>query len=329
MAREEILPVVSVPFEYSADFGAYVFGVTALFELTVGETYTVIWDGEEYTRTAFAADGYSPGAVGIGNPAFVGGENDPEGLTFLIGYLPATNETAIITVKPGESHDIGIYKVEEEEPEYIILRTRDGTEEEYPMRPMIEIDKVGGGTVLYSEGVAVDGVVIEPDFRSGDMTVNAQDGYLVRSAVIAKPEDCEPENILKDKNIGGMVGTLVVPDQVLAEIDPDFSAGDMEVFPEEGMAFSVVRVKKPENLKPENIAKDEVVAGIVGTHEGSGGSDFDRTDPNESNFAYNIIPEEKKLVLAVMRTANFSDMVITIPDQIGGYDVVIDSEGVE
>lgn len=54
------------------------------------------------------------------------------------------------------------------------------------------------------------------------------------------------------------------------EIALDFSAGDMFIEAEAGTAVKSAIIKKPANLVPENIAKGEVVAGIVGTHEGGG-----------------------------------------------------------
>lgn len=54
--------------------------------------------------------------------------------------------------------------------------------------------------------------------------------------------------------------------------DVDFSLGQFEVVSDDGnITFSKVTIIKPENLKPENIAKDIEVAGITGTHEGGGG----------------------------------------------------------
>ena len=58
-------------------------------------------------------------------------------------------------------------------------------------------------------------------------------------------------------------------------IDLDFSNGDMAVRPDDGKLWSKVSIQVPDRLKPENIAKDVVVAGIVGTHEGTSGGEVD------------------------------------------------------
>ena len=56
------------------------------------------------------------------------------------------------------------------------------------------------------------------------------------------------------------------------ETPADFSGGDMVLSAEDGDFVKQVTVLKPENLIPGNIAKDEIVAGIVGTFEGGGGN---------------------------------------------------------
>lgn len=144
----------------------------------------------------------------------------------------------------------------------------DGTEQQYRGVERVQLAKVDGGTAIFSEGEAVEGIEISPDFSSGDMPVIAPTGTLVKSAVIVKPETLVPENILAGVEIGGVTGELDPPDPVETEVTLDFSEGDMEVVPDAGKLFSKVSIPVPENLIPENIAKDVVVAGIKGIHEG-------------------------------------------------------------
>ena len=49
---------------------------------------------------------------------------------------------------------------------------------------------------------------------------------------------------------------------VEATVDADFSAGDMEVLPEEGTQFSKVTVSKPADLVPANIPEGMYIAGV-------------------------------------------------------------------
>lgn len=382
MAREEIFPVVSVPFAYSADFGAYVFGMTAVFELTVGETYVISWDGEEYTRTAFAADAYAPGAVGIGNPAFIGGENDPEGLTFLIGYIPSTNEIAMITTTSESSHDIGIYK---EVDCTIIFQEQDVTfvpDEDYFSAQL--------GNFLLEEGetynVVFDGVEKEytafvtddlPYVLLGDF--NMRDPYLMLSVSAATgaveadttmistsreggthtvgiystsktntddSEDDENEVVysVKEKTLisladeirkkTGATGSLVfpdgmidaIPDGVQLNIEPDFTNGDMVIVPGVGKSFINVTVCRPEELVPENIAKDVNVAGIIGTHEGGGG-EYDWSDTNLGYYSYKITESGQTIQLRSILYDNIYEdkgsYDVNIPDQIAGFNTEI------
>ena len=62
-----------------------------------------------------------------------------------------------------------------------------------------------------------------------------------------------------------------VVEKTMEQSEVDFSGGDIVVTPDENTLFSSVTIQIPESLKPENIAKDVVVAGITGTHDGGGG----------------------------------------------------------
>lgn len=65
-----------------------------------------------------------------------------------------------------------------------------------------------------------------------------------------------------------------VPQAVEKTIDPDFSAGDMEVIPEDGQVFSKVGISMPTNLLPGNIAEGVDIAGIIGTLTAGGSARF-------------------------------------------------------
>lgn len=54
----------------------------------------------------------------------------------------------------------------------------------------------------------IEGMEIALDFSAGDQSLSAQEGYAVKSATIKKPTTLVPENIAKDVNIAGVVGTL-------------------------------------------------------------------------------------------------------------------------
>ena len=257
----------------------------------------------------------------------------------------------------------------------------DGTEQQYRGVERVQLAKVDGGTAIFSEGEAVEGIEISPDFSAGDMPVLAPTGTLVKSAVIVKPEelipgnirrgvtvagiqgdlvgDTEertvelsmadgdqiilptqdgkvisqvtvtkpetlvPENILEGVEIGGVTGTLGPPDPVETEVTLDFSEGDMEVVPDAGKLFSKVSIPVPENLIPENIAKDVEIAGITGTHEGGGGSVEIRPLEVTENGIYvatGSVYGYSPVVVNVEQGAD-TDEINTILDQINGEKI--------
>lgn len=206
MEREILFEEQAVTGFVMTEYGMYGQGfVPAPFSLTVGEEYIVLWDDVEYTVTAIDIGAFFPGGVAVGNGSAAGlpGNNEP----FIVAAFE-TNVTLFVVdpTDTRDTHRFGIYK-EAAEPANLILRDPDGTEQEYPMRQMLEVDTTAGGTVLYSKGEVLDSITIEPDFSAGDMTVSAPDGYLVQSAVIVKPENLKPENIAKNEVVAGIVGT--------------------------------------------------------------------------------------------------------------------------
>lgn len=81
---------------------------------------------------------------------------------------------------------------------------------------------------------------------------------------VEAPESMEENRILVPFTYGEAVSKTVE--------ELDFSSGDMAVPIDEGDLVTELTLIKPENLKPENIAKDVVIAGLRGTHEGGGGA---------------------------------------------------------
>ena len=267
----------------------------------------------------------------------------------------------------------------------------DGTEQQYRGVERVQLAKIDGGTAIFSEGEAIEGIEISPDFSFGDMPVIAPAGTLVKSAyimkpdtltpenirkgvkvsgiegeligdteertvelsmsdgdqvilptedgkviskaVVKKPDSLVPENILKGVEIGGITGELEFPESVETEVNLDFSNGPMEVTPEAGTVFGKVNIPVPENLIPENIVKGVTIAGIKGESEGGGGGGgSDTIDENLKYFAYQIDQEAGDIILyGVLYSRLYADngsYDVTIPDKLGGYNVVIASEGV-
>jgi hypothetical protein len=99
----DILPETGFTPTYNSMLGCY----TALipsFKLEVGKTYTVIFDGVEYTLTAFA--GTVPfNFIAVGNTVFAGGENTGE--PFAVAYLTDMNECDVLCMD-AEQHTVQV-----------------------------------------------------------------------------------------------------------------------------------------------------------------------------------------------------------------------------
>lgn len=93
--------------------------------LTTGETYTVLWDGEEYTCVAYEMMEGS-GVVAIGNLASSPMHGTDTGEPFLIAYGSAsitgesTDQFSYYTQESDESHTVAIYKGALEQSGYLI-----------------------------------------------------------------------------------------------------------------------------------------------------------------------------------------------------------------
>lgn len=108
----QILPETTLSFEYNNALG--VFGNTDVdpaFVLEVGQDYTVVWDGNQVTRTAFAftfADGSE--CVGVGNPLAAGQESNDD--LFCVVYDETHNYMHYLSLEQTDSHTIAIYQGE-------------------------------------------------------------------------------------------------------------------------------------------------------------------------------------------------------------------------
>lgn len=263
-------------FAYNSSYGCFVTRIMQIpFIPVVGEEYSVGWDGEEYTRTAFsftAPDGAS--CVGVGNTIMTGIDS---GEPFLICYDVTNHMFYFFSTQASEAHTISV-----------------------------------------TQSVATS---------YGDMIVlPTEEGKVISKVTILKPEALTPENVRTGVNIGGIEGSFDPPDPVVTEIALNFADGPMEVVPETGKVFEKVNIPVPEGLAPENIVKGVTIAGIVGESEGGGFPD----DALLQYVGYNINKEKNTITICKI----FYDWLyeetgccdITIPDTIGGYQVVLVSD---
>ena len=94
-------------FVYDSNFGYARMLLSSPFELVLGKKYTVMWDGVEYTCTAYDGSVVLEGAVYIGNgSAFSQPSNgEPFAILFVNGACVFSGIS-----DPTESHTIGIYQ---------------------------------------------------------------------------------------------------------------------------------------------------------------------------------------------------------------------------
>ena len=89
----------------------------------------------------------------------------------------------------------------------IVLKNILGQDVTYSGIDTVKLKNTEGNEETFSHGVAVENIEIPVDFSAGDMPISAGDGYLVKNAVVKKPETLLPENIVKDIDVAGVVGT--------------------------------------------------------------------------------------------------------------------------
>ena len=94
----------------------------------------------------------------------------------------------------------------------IVLKDRNGNNIEYPGVNHIKVKTTDGETRDFVDSETVPEVIenflVTPDFSAGDQRIVGPDGYVVKSAIIQKPETLIPENISKGVNIAGIIGAL-------------------------------------------------------------------------------------------------------------------------
>lgn len=203
-------------FYLNASFGIYSAIATGKAELIVGETYSVIWDGEKFICDAQDASAFLAGSVLLGNALAFGlsGNNEP----FIILSTPYADCSDIISLTDTDAngiHTVAIYKDEPdsggdddiENGDEIVLKYFSGEEKKFSGIEMVELNTSDGGTQLFSKGEAVENVPIVLDFSEGDQIVTAPDGTLAKSAIIQKPPNLIPENIPEGIDIAGILGT--------------------------------------------------------------------------------------------------------------------------
>ena len=178
-----------------------------LFTLANGEEYTVVWDGVEYTCTAVVMDSEDGSTISyIGNAGMMGEADTGE--PFLMYYSSSEAVTIILTTDSGESHTVGIYqRSAEETPSGIVLKDHAGNDIIYEGVKSITVPTSDGGTKSFVAGNLVEKTV-DLSMADGNMVIEAEEDTVLNKVTVLKPDTLIPENIAKDVEIGGVIGTL-------------------------------------------------------------------------------------------------------------------------
>lgn len=275
MGRNVILEEQTLEFSYHSGYGAYWAMVVSSPFFTEGQEYIIVWDGTEYTRTAFGFTNPldSTVCVAAGNTLVTGGENN--GDPFAIVCDMTNNYIHYFSLETTASHSIAVFQTEPEtEKNGIILKDRAGNDIVYQDKYSIFIPDTSGGLTEFFTGKKVE-KTIDPDFSEGNMEIAAEAGTFLEKVTVNKPEALLPENIREGENVAGITGTLPAYEITDKTVALDFSGGDMNITPEDGKAFGNVNIPRPAMLIPNNIVKDIEIAGVTGTFEGGSGDNFE------------------------------------------------------
>ena len=105
------------------------------------------------------------------------------------------------------------------------------------------------------------------DMADGNQVIVPDKDYLTYDQVtVEKPDTMIPENILKDIDIGGVVGTYE-PNLTEVTENSDLTQNQVITTPSGYDAMSKVTIVPPATAIPSNIKKDVNIGGVVGTYE--------------------------------------------------------------
>lgn len=202
MAQTVILEKRVLSFVFYDSLGAWSSNSNpALFVPEIGVEYSVYWDGNSYSCFGFTSAAI-PDNYLLGNPLPAGGADN--GIPFLMSAISDGSGMSIMTFDQGDTHEVGIYKVEEDaEPPSADVKIKgySGSYLNYEKVPKVwlaapESTEDNPVLVPFTYGEALDNVEITPDFSAGDQKINLPEGYMARSIVVKKPENVitEPDS---------------------------------------------------------------------------------------------------------------------------------------
>lgn len=207
MARTTIFPTQEILYDFLfMDMVPAASIIPAPFALEPGQTYAVQW-GENLFENLSVIDladaGFTGGAIGNCSGFELPGNNEP----FAIAYFAddTGGEIVVFFLDGSDSQTITVYQ--ESAESLIVLKDRTGTGIEYEGVEGVRVFDKAGNAHVFVPPVETEEKTVELDFSGGAMEVTPTAGKLLSKVGIPVPETLVPENIAKDVDIAGVVGT--------------------------------------------------------------------------------------------------------------------------
>ena len=200
------------------------------------------------------------------------------------------------------------------------------------IEPNIKYGVTIGGVKGTYEGLPQQSKFVDLNMKIGNQTIAPDTGYVMSSAQIKKPSTMLPENIKKNVNIGGVVGTLEgAKTEESPTVDLDMSSGNQTILPlVNGNVMTEVTVTKPDTFIPSNIKKDVSIGGVVGTYEAGGTEEQTKTvDLSMADGDQVVTPDAGKTLsqVTITKPATMIPGNIKKDVDIGGVVGTLDTGG--
>lgn len=206
MARTTIFPTQEILYDFLYMDMVPAASITpAPFTLEPGQNYAVQW-GENLFENLSVIDAGNviPGALAIGNGSGfeLPGNNEPFGIAYFAN--DAGGEIVVFFLDGNVSQTITVYQGADTP---IVLKDRTGTGIEYEGVEGVRVFDKDGNAHVFVPPVETEEKTVDLDFSGGAMEVTPTAGKLLSKVGIPVPANLLPENIAKDVDIAGVVGT--------------------------------------------------------------------------------------------------------------------------
>lgn len=211
MAALTIFPeTILDSFEYNMSFGVNMCIIAPPpFSLIPGETYRVMWNGDEYisvaqdsSHTTTFGEQVCLGDASMFADYGLTGNDEP----FLI-VTPFDSATVIVPTKDQTSseHTISIEQLEKQASANIVLKDINGDPQEYENVTHFMIPRTDGTMQTFVSG-NVTHEIVDVDFTDGDMVVESGSDAVMNKVTVKKPATLISKHVAAGIDIAGVVG---------------------------------------------------------------------------------------------------------------------------